>query len=114
MEPLEHPLEANENELVVFNAKEHQYETNLFSDKKSNIKINRIDSYYFSSKGNLLGLIPDTNTIMVIEGPFKNYNKQTNIIYTFSGDAYYLNRIETTKQPPLYDRTMKILKSLTK
>jgi len=53
---------------------------------------------------------------MVVEGPFKNYNKQTNILYTLEGDAYYLDpkKAEKTKQPPIYDRTVKMLKNLQK
>ena len=111
---LEHPLEANENEIVKFNQKEHEYETNLFNN--SSLKTNKIDSYYFSSKGNLLGLIPGTSTIISVEGPFKSYNKQTNILYTICGDVYYLDpkKAETTKQPPIYDRTVKMLKNLQK
>jgi len=111
---LEHPLEANENEIVKFNQKEHEYETNLFNN--SSLKTNKIDSYYFSSKGNLLGLIPGTSTIISVEGPFKSYNKQTNILYTICGDVYYLDpkKAETTKQPPICDRTVKMLKNLQK
>lgn len=111
---LEHPLEASDSETVVFHAKEHEYETNLFS--QNHTKTNKIDSYYFSSKGNLLGIIPGTNTIISVEGPFKNYNRLTNILYTVGGDAYYLDpkRAEPTKQPNIYDRTVKMLKSLQK
>jgi hypothetical protein len=62
-----------------------------------------------------MGLIPGTSNTIIVEGPFKFFNKKTNILYHIDGSGYLLEptKIEKTKQPPLFDRTIKTLKNLS-
>ena len=78
------------------------------------INIPSIESYYFSSKGNLLGLIPGTRFTMTLEGPFISFNLKTRILTSQNGDKVILidGKEETTNMPKIYERTKKELKRL--
>jgi hypothetical protein len=83
--------------------------------KKNMVKIPSIESYYFSAKGNLLGLIPDTRFTMTVEGPFISFDSKTRILTSQNGEKIILiaGKEETTNMPKIYDRTKKELKRLT-
>ena len=74
-----------------------------------------IESYYFSSKGNLLGLIPKSRMIVKIDGPFTSFHATTRVLRSVTGEACRLpaGKEETTNMPKLLERTKKELKRLT-
>ncbi len=83
---------------------------------KRNIEnIPSIESYYFSAKGNLLGLIPGTRLIMIVEGPFIGFDSKTRILTNKLDNKVILiaGKEETTNMPKIYERTKKELKRLT-
>ncbi len=79
------------------------------------INIPSIESYYFSSKGNLLGLIPGTRLIMIVDGPFTSFDSKTRILTNKLGEKVILllGKEETTNMPKIYERTKKELKRLS-
>jgi len=79
------------------------------------IKKNNIDSYYISDKGNLIGLIPKTSNVIIIEDEFIKFDKNTRLLYG-KNNIIYLDpkKIESTNNPPLYNRTNKFLNNLSK
>ena len=85
--------------------------------KENEQKVPTIHSYYISSKGNILGLIPNTYLVTSIEGPFKSFNPKTRVITSVSGDqaCLPLGKEEKTNMPcKIHERTKKELNRLSK
>lgn len=73
-----------------------------------------LHQYYFSTSGNLIGVIPCTFMIAVVKGPFYGFDKKTRIITCETG-RYHLpeNKAEPSKTPNLFGRTKDILNKLS-
>jgi len=97
--PIEYIYDVVEQKLVI----------NCDIDKKN------IDSYYISAKGNLIGLIPKTSNVIIIEDAFIKFDKNTRLLYG-KNNIIYLDpkKIESTNNPPLNSRTNKFLNNLSK
>ena len=74
-----------------------------------------LHQYYFAEHtGNLLGVLPKSSTVIKISGPFISFDKskrllksKDTIIHLPEGYA------ETSKNPPLYQNTLEVLKKLS-
>ena len=75
-----------------------------------------VHSYYFSVKGNLLGLVPSTNIVFRMDGPFKTFHTVKRILVAQDGSMCILpiGKEEKTNMPTkLFERTKKELKRLS-
>jgi hypothetical protein len=74
-----------------------------------------IHQYYFAEKtGNLLGVLPNSSIIINIPGPFISFDKVKRLLKTSEVTVYLPEgQTEKSKIPPLYQKTMTKLKSLT-
>lgn len=73
-----------------------------------------IHQYYFAEKtGNLLGILPNTSTVVNIPGPFISFDKVKRLLKTSEVTVHLPEgNAEKSKNPPLYQNTMTKLKSL--
>jgi hypothetical protein len=73
-----------------------------------------IHHYYFAEKtGNLLGILPNTSTVINIPGPFISFDKVKRLLKTGEVTVYLPEgKAEKSKNPPLAQNTLTKLKSL--
>jgi hypothetical protein len=73
-----------------------------------------VHHYYFAEKtGNLLGILPNTSTVINIPGPFISFDKVKRLLKTGEVTVYLPEgKAEKSKNPPLAQNTLTKLKSL--
>ena len=85
--------------------------------KDNDKAIPTINSFYFTSKGNVFGIIPGTYIVTSIQSPFKSFDSSTRVLTSVTGERARLpiGQEEKTNMPcKIFERTKKELKRLAK